>query len=146
MLGFVIPTYTFLLSWLTPKYSYLGQGLGSTKNMQLHLILCHIFQTLGKYLKQPSNVPISSGEQTPKSQHWQTYTMLANARQEISYLTCSKDQGHPLLKYKHVSCGGHSSCLPLLCSMYLSCVSIFGQTQTRVPYPPSWPTVDLAKN
>ena len=86
MLGFVISTYTFLLSWLTPKYSYLGQGLGSTKNMQLHLILCHIFQTLGKYLKQPSNVPISSGEQTPKSQHWQTYTMLANARQEISYL------------------------------------------------------------
>ena len=44
--------------------------------------------------------------------------------------TCSKDQGHPLLKYKHVSCGGQSSCLPLLYSMYLSCVSIFGQTQT----------------
>ena len=86
MPGFVIPTYTFRWSQSTPKYSYLGQGLWSTKSMQRHLILCHILQPLGIYLKQPSNVPISSGEQTPKSQHWQTYTMLANTRQEISYL------------------------------------------------------------
>ena len=50
--------------------------------------------------------------------------------------TCSKDQGHLPLKYKHVTCGKNSSYLHILCSTYLCCVPSIFAAQTRVPLPP----------
>ena len=63
--------------------------------------------------------------------------------------TCSKDQGHLPLKYKHVTCAGHSSYLHISCSTYLCSVQSTFATQTRVPLPsppPPLPSLPLLRS